>query len=112
MGVVYKARQRNLDRLVALKMILAGAARSARADGAVPRRSRGGRPLQHPHIVQIHEVGEHGGLPFLSLEFVSGGTLARRLAGTPQPARHAAELVEMLARAVPRPTSTASFTAT
>src|SRR5262249_9534844 len=56
--------------------------------------------LQHPHIVQIHEVGEHNGHHFLSLEFVNGPTLAQRLAGTPQPSVPAAQLVELLARAV------------
>ncbi len=56
--------------------------------------------LQHPNIVQIHEVGQHAGSPFLVLELVEGRNLAQRLAGTPQPARQAAELVETLARAI------------
>ena len=56
--------------------------------------------LQHPNIVQIHEIGEHNGLPFLCLEYADGGSLARHLAGIPQPARDAAALVETLARAV------------
>jgi serine/threonine protein kinase len=85
---------------VALKMILAAdysdPARRARflAEGDAIAR------LQHPNIVQIHEVGQHGGLPFLVLEHVGGGSLAAQLRGVPQPPRRAAELVERLARAV------------
>src|SRR5258708_33231748 len=56
--------------------------------------------LQHPNIVQIYEVGEQGGLPFFSLEYCAGGSLAQRLDGTPLLAREAAGLVETLARAV------------
>ena len=100
MGVVYKARCRALNRLVALKMVLAGAhARPAdlarfRAEAEVVAR------LQHPNIVQIFEIGEQGGRPYLALELVAGGTLQKTLAGTPQPTRAAAHLVELLARAV------------
>src|SRR5262245_7988093 len=56
--------------------------------------------LQHPHIVQVHEVGEHDGLPFFSLEFCPGGSLEKKLAGTPLPPREAAALAEVLARAL------------
>src|SRR5439155_24716563 len=56
--------------------------------------------LQHPNIVQIYEVGEQGGRPFLSLEYVDGGSLAQRLDDAPQPPAAAARLVETLARAV------------
>ncbi len=56
--------------------------------------------LQHPNIVQIHEVGEHGGLPYFSLEFCAGGSLEKKLAGTPLPPKEAAALVETLARAM------------
>src|SRR5262249_49338622 len=56
--------------------------------------------LRHANIVQIYEVGEHDGRPFFSLEYVDGGSLARQLAGAPQPARPAAQLLETLARAV------------
>src|SRR5262249_11366908 len=53
-----------------------------------------------PNIVQIYEVGEHDGLPYFSLEFCPGGSLARKLARTPQPPRDAAALVRTLARAM------------
>jgi tetratricopeptide (TPR) repeat protein len=56
--------------------------------------------LQHPNIVQIHDVGTHEGRPYFSLEFVEGGTLAKRLAGAPQPPRDAAQLVHTLALAM------------
>jgi WD40 repeat protein len=100
MGVVFRARQLKLDRLVALKMILAGShagpdelARFRTEAEAIAR-------LQHPNIVAVYEVGEHGGLPFFSLEFCPGGSLDRKLAGTPLPTAEAARLVETLARAV------------
>ncbi|CAN0416760.1 unnamed protein product, partial [Phaeothamnion confervicola] len=100
MGVVYKARHRSLNRLVALKMVLSGAHASLgdrerfRAEAEVVAR------LQHPNIVQIYEIGELAGAPYLALELVGGGTLQKALAGTPQPARPAAHLVELLARAI------------
>src|SRR5205823_836411 len=56
--------------------------------------------LQNPHIVQIFEIGEASGHPYVALEFVDGGSLAEHLAGQPWPAREAAELVELLARAM------------
>jgi hypothetical protein len=58
--------------------------------------------LQHPHIVQVYEVGEHEGFPFFSLEFCPGGSLENKLSGTPLPPREAAGLVEVLAGAGPR----------
>src|SRR5262245_23775450 len=100
MGVVYKARHVKLNRVVALKMILAGghagAADLARFRTEVEAVAR----LQHPGIVQIYEVGEQGGLPYCALEFCPGGSLADKLDGTPLPPGEAARLVETLARAV------------
>ena len=98
MGVVYKARHSKLDRLVALKMILAGGHAGAGGPGALPHRGRGRRPPAAPNIVQIYEVGEHDGLPYFSLEFCDGGSLAQKLDGTPLPPQEAARLVEKLAR--------------
>jgi WD40 repeat protein len=100
MGVVYKARDVHLNRLVALKMILAGG-HAAEADLARFRaEAEVVARLQHPHIVQIHAVGVHDGLPYLCLEFVEDGNLDRKLDGTPRPPREAAQMVETLARAV------------
>ena len=75
MGVVYKARHIRLDRLVALKMILAGAHASADQIARFRIEARAVARIQHPGIVQIHEVGDLDGLPYFSLEFVPGGSL-------------------------------------
>jgi tetratricopeptide (TPR) repeat protein/predicted Ser/Thr protein kinase len=100
MGVVYQARQAHPARLVALKVILAGAYADAERRARFLAEADAIARLRHPHIVQVYEVGQHGGVPFLALEFVGGGTLAQRLAGGPLPPRQAAELLEALARAV------------
>src|SRR5262249_11343401 len=100
MGVVYKARQLPLHRLVALKMILAGAHAGPEELVRFRTEAEAVACLQHPNIVQIHAVGEHAGLPYLALEFVDGGSLADRLTGVPQPPRMAAQLVETLAQAI------------
>jgi WD40 repeat protein/serine/threonine protein kinase/tetratricopeptide (TPR) repeat protein len=100
MGVVYKARQQSLKRLVALKMILSGAHAGSQELERFRVEAEAAARLQHPNIVQIYEVGEQGGLPFCSLEYVDGGSLASRLGGTPLPAHEAAALTEVLARAV------------
>jgi WD40 repeat protein len=113
MGVVYQARQKGLGRLVALKMVLAGAHAGPDGQARFLAEARSLARLQHPNIVQIHEVGEAprpdglpagpagpAMLPFFSLEYVEGGALDRLLAGAPQDPRQAAALVEILARAV------------
>jgi tRNA A-37 threonylcarbamoyl transferase component Bud32 len=100
MGVVYKARQTKLNRVVALKMILAGAHAGAADLARFRTEAEAVARLQHSHIIQIHEMGEHDGLPYFSLEFCAGGSLDRKLAGTPLPPKQAAALVEQLARAV------------
>jgi serine/threonine-protein kinase len=100
MAVVYQARQVKLNRLVALKMILAGShageAEAARFRLEAETLAR----LRHPHIVQIYEVGEHEGRPFLALELMEGGTLATGPGGGLLPPARSAALVEILARAV------------
>jgi WD40 repeat protein/serine/threonine protein kinase len=100
MGVVYKARQASLDRVVALKMILDGdygeLATVARFQNEAKLLAR----MEHPNIVQILEVGEHASRPYFAMEFVDGGSLDKKLNGTPLPARQAAGLLETLARAI------------
>jgi serine/threonine-protein kinase len=100
MGVVYKARHLALKRTVALKMVLAGGHSGPHQVARFRVEAEAVARLQHPNIVQIHEVGEAGGLPYCALEFVEGGNLAGKLEGKPLSAREAARLVESLARAV------------
>jgi tetratricopeptide (TPR) repeat protein len=100
MGVVYKARQLTLNRVVALKMILAGSHAGPEDLARFRLEAEAIARLQHPNIVQIHEVGEHEGLPFFSLEFCPGGSLDEKLGGMPLPSAEAARLVQTLARAV------------
>jgi predicted Ser/Thr protein kinase len=100
MGVVYQARQLGLGRLVALKMLPAEARPNTAALARFRTEAEAVARLQHPNIVQVYEVGEQDGRPYLALEYVDGPSLARKLAGTPLPARQAAELVETLARAM------------
>jgi serine/threonine-protein kinase len=100
MGVVYRARQVGLGRVVAVKMIVASSHAGLEKRDRFRREAQAVARLQHPNIVQIFEVGEADGRPFFSLEFLDGGCLADRLAGVPLPARRAAALVETLARAM------------
>jgi serine/threonine protein kinase len=100
MGAVYRARQVSLNRPVALKVIRAGA--QARPEDLMRFRAEAEAVarLRHPNIVQIYEIGEHEGRPYLALELVDGGSLAQRLGGTPLPPRQAADLLTQLAEAV------------
>jgi len=100
MGVVYKARQRGLNRLVALKMIRRGERPRPDHLARIRIEAKAVARLRHPNIVQIYEIGEIDDLPFLSLELLEGGTLDDRLAGNPQPGSTAAELMATLARAI------------
>jgi hypothetical protein len=100
MGVVYKAHHLALKRVVALKMILAGGHAGAQERSRFKAEAEAVARLQHPGIVQVHEVGEADGHLFCDLEFVEGGSLAQKLGGRPLPPREAARLVEALARAM------------
>ncbi len=99
-GVVYKARQAPVDRLVALKMISAGAHAGPQALARFRVEGQAIARLRHPNVIQIYEFGEYDGLPYFSMELAEGGSLSARLARGPLEARAAAELVRTLARAV------------
>lgn len=96
-GVVYRARHRELHRLVALKVLASGRFSSAVESGRLWIEAEAAARLQHPNIVRIYEAGESQAGPWLAMELVHGGSLAIR---EPQPALHAAAIVETLARAV------------
>jgi serine/threonine-protein kinase len=100
MGVVYRARQILLNRPCVLKMILAGAHADAETVARFLVEAEAVARLQHPNVVQIRHIGEAEGLPFFELEYVDGGSLDKRLDGTPWKAGQAAEFVEALARGV------------
>jgi len=100
MGVVYLARHQKLGRLVALKMVLSGSHAGETERSRFQAEAAAVARLQHPNIVQIHEVGESEGRPYFCLEFVDGGSLADQLKGNPIPAREAAAFLAPLARAV------------
>lgn len=99
MGVVYEARQIELRRTVAVKMI-SGRHLPAKVVARFRIEAEAAARLQHPNFVPIFEVGQVDGQPFFSMEFISGGSLADLLKHERQPTRQAAELVETLARAI------------
>jgi tetratricopeptide (TPR) repeat protein len=100
MGVVYKARHVALDRLVALKMVLSGEFAGELERARFRTEAQAAARLSHPNVVQVYEVGEHRGHPYLALEYVGGGSLAEQLRLGPLPPHRAAEVVEVLAGAV------------
>jgi serine/threonine-protein kinase len=100
MGVVYKARQVALNRVVAIKMLLARGYSSPSQLERFRREAAAVAALRHPNIVQVYDAGDHDGFPFFAMEYVEGGNLAQVLAGMPQPAGKAADMLATLARAV------------
>ena len=100
MGVVYKARQVSLNRSVAVKMILAGQLAGEAEVKRFRTEAEAAAQLQHPNIVAIHEVGEHQGRHYFSMDFVAGTSLAARLAKGPLPIGEAARLMQTIAKAV------------
>ncbi|WP_165219578.1 serine/threonine-protein kinase [Aquisphaera insulae] len=100
MGVVYLARQVGLNRDVAIKMIRGGGQARPEHFARFRIEAEAVAQLRHRHIVQIHDIGEADGLPFVSLELLSGGSLDDRLGGTPRPGLGTAELMMTLADAV------------
>jgi serine/threonine protein kinase len=100
MGVVYKARQLRRDRLVALKMIQSGCGAGFVELARFCVEAQAVACLTHPNIVQIHEVGVHGGYPFFALEYAPGGNLAQKIQNQVQPPYWSAEVVKTLALAL------------
>ena len=100
MGVVYRARQLSLDRIVAVKMILRGTLASPDDLARFRAEAEAAARLDHPNIVPVYEVGEIEGQPYFSMKFVAGTTLARRLAEGPLLPREAATLLLPVARAI------------
>lgn len=100
MGVVYKARQQALNRLVALKMVRRADLENDELLARFRAEAEVVASLHHPQIVQVYDYGEHDGAPYLALELIEGGSLAERLDGSPWNPRRAAALIEEVARAV------------
>jgi WD40 repeat protein/serine/threonine protein kinase len=100
MGVVYKARQKKLQRIVALKMILSGQLASEHEVRRFYTEAEAAAQLDHPGIVPVYEVGNIGGQHYFSMGFVEGGSLADKLRGGPVAPREAARLVQHVALAV------------
>jgi serine/threonine-protein kinase len=100
MGVVYKARQEGLDRVVALKLILSGQLASEAEVRRFHTEARAAANLQHPNIVAIHEVGEQDGQHWFSMDYVAGRNLADLAGGAPLAAPRAARYVRVLAEAI------------
>ena len=100
MGVVYRARDQKLNRDVALKMVLGGSIAGATAHTRFLAEAEALAALQHPHVVQVFDRGAFQGLPFFTMEFCPGGSLADRVRLNPLPARAAADVMEKLARGV------------
>src|SRR5262249_9495087 len=96
MGVVDKARPLSLQRLVALKMILAGDQAGAEELERFFQEAEAVARMEHPHIVKIHDIDRLARRPYFTTEFVEGGNLAQKMAGTPQPPPQAAQLIETL----------------
>jgi eukaryotic-like serine/threonine-protein kinase len=100
MGVVYRARQISLGRIVALKMVLRGALASATDRTRFRAEAESAARLHHPHITPVYEVGDEDGQPYFSMQFVEGTTLARRIADGPLPAQEAARTLLPVCRAI------------
>ncbi len=100
MGVVYKARQQRLSRMVAVKMLRAGSLAKPEDLARFRIEAETVANLRHVNIIQIFDIGETGGLPFVTFELLEGGSLEGVLAGTPHPEAQSAELLATLARAI------------
>jgi tRNA A-37 threonylcarbamoyl transferase component Bud32 len=100
MGIVFKARQVTLNRIVAVKMILAGQLASPAEVQRFHTEAEAAAQLNHPNIVAIHEVGQHDGQHYFSMDYVEGKDLAKVIAGKPMSSVKAAECIKTMAEAV------------
>src|SRR5262245_41656273 len=101
MGVVYRARQRGLDREVAIKLQSAGQWASEELVESLRREAQHAARLQHPNIVMVHGIGEQAGLLYYAMQLVRGHSLSQKLdAEGPMPPREAARLLRTIAEAV------------
>jgi serine/threonine protein kinase len=100
MGMVYEAEDTRLGRRVALKMLRQVFFATEKERLRFQSEAELASQLDHPHIVPIHEVGEHEGQPYFTMKFIRGGNLAERLAEEPIPAREAAAMMINIANAV------------
>jgi eukaryotic-like serine/threonine-protein kinase len=100
MGVVYRARQKSLNRVVALKMLLGGVHASAQARERFKQEAAALAMLNDENIVRIHELGEHEGHLYFSMDYVEGTDLGKKAQNGPLAAREAAAFVQVAARAV------------
>ncbi len=100
MGVVYRARQKTLNRVVALKMILSGQFASKQEILRFRSEAEAAANLRHPNIVAIYETGEHDGHPFFSMDYIEGRNLAEIVRDGPLPSRRAARYVQVISEAI------------
>src|SRR5262245_1863491 len=100
MGVVYKARQKSLNRIVAVKMILAGRFAGKQMTQRFRGEAAAAGTLQHPNIVAIHEIGMHEGQHFFSMDYVEGQNLAQLIGHRPLPPQKAARYLRQIAEAI------------
>jgi serine/threonine-protein kinase len=100
MGIVYKARQRSLNRVVALKRLLESSLRGPQNQARFRAEAEAAARLDHPHIVAVYEVASLDGQPCFSMQYVEGTTLSERLAAGPMPPRDAAVMLAKACRAI------------
>ena len=100
MGIVYRARQRSLDRIVAVKTLLLSAHASPESVKRLRAEASAAASLRHPNIVAIHEVGMHQDEHYLVMDYVAGPSLAKFIKGKPLPVRHAAGHLKTIAEAI------------
>ena len=97
MGILFRARHLRLNRPVAMKMILAGSFAQPAQRQRFLREAESIASISHQNIVQVHNAGECDGRPWFTMELVTGGNLAQKINGVPQPIDQSAELVATLA---------------